>query len=98
MNLQVWPGAQSELSSHGVPAIALGAMVLFYLLAVRAYRALGEVLRSAIDIFRFELIKKLHLKKPVDSDDEKATWEKLSRHMMLMGTDQIVFKHNSDEL
>ncbi len=81
-----------------VPAIALGAMVLFYLLAVRAYRALGEVLRSAIDIFRFELMEKLHLKKPKNSEDEKAIWEKLSDHMKLMGTDQIEYNHNGDEL
>ena len=79
-----------------VPAVALGAMVLFYLLAVRAYRALGEVLRSAIDIFRFELMDKLHQKKPAGSDEEKIIWSKLSAHMMLMATEPLKYKHEDD--
>ena len=77
-----------------VPAAALGTMVLFYLLAVRAYRALGEVLRSAIDIFRFDLMDKLHLEKPADSVTEKTTWRILCDHMMLMETEVLKYRHD----
>ena len=77
-----------------VPAVALGAMVLFYLLAVRAYRALGEVLRSAIDIFRFELMDKLHLEKPADSNIEKKTWHNLCDHMMLTATKVLEYRQD----
>ena len=75
-----------------VPAVAFGLMMLFYLLAVRAYRALGEVLRSAIDIFRFELMDKLLLEIPGGSDEEKALWKNLSNHMMLMATAPLKYR------
>ncbi len=72
---------------------AIVATALFYLVAFRAYRAFGEVLRSAVDLFRFQLLEALHLKLPPRVEDERALWQELSRQALLTGSENLEFQH-----
>jgi hypothetical protein len=51
---------------------------LFYRLAVANYQAFGEALRSAVDLFRFDLLKALHLDLPGDEAAERNLWSTLA--------------------
>lgn len=66
----VWPAL---LSIAGVA----GAIV-FYLAAVEAARSFGNNLRSSFDLFRFDLLKALHLKLPENIETERKDWETLN--------------------
>lgn len=57
------------------PLLAL----LWYRLAARAYGVFSDILRSAVDLYRFDLLKSLHLPLPQGLGDEKELWEQLNR-------------------
>ncbi len=64
---------------------AVAALVLGGLLAVVAYRgavaqarSYGQQIRTAIDLYRFELLKALHLRLPSTPQEERALWERLA--------------------
>lgn len=52
---------------------------MFYLSAVESYVALGEVVRTAVDLYRFDLLDALHVVKPQGLRDERALWDSLQR-------------------
>jgi hypothetical protein len=52
-------------------------MDLFYTISLQNYRAFVEVVRSAIDLHRFELLKALHIALPANSNEEKNLWAKI---------------------
>lgn len=78
------------------PALTMAATAMFYLLALRAYRAFGEVLRSAIDLFRFDLLDELHLPRPINSEVEKEAWSRLSDRMLLRSNEQVDYRHGEE--
>jgi hypothetical protein len=51
----------------------------FYRLAIVAALQLGDMLRASCDLFRLDLIHALGFIRPLNSEEERATWEKLSR-------------------
>ncbi|HEX3549441.1 MAG TPA: hypothetical protein VHT53_03660, partial [Candidatus Elarobacter sp.] len=55
------------------PAVA----VLFYSLAVANYLSYGEIVRAAVDLNRFGLLKELHVELPDGIRQERATWAAL---------------------
>ncbi len=69
------------------------SVLVFYLVAVKTYRAFAEALRSAIDLFRFDLLAALHLTLPLTHEDEKALWELLGRHAVEPGVDLGRYEH-----
>lgn len=60
---------------------SLGPMVtvVCYRAAVENYVAFGEIVRTGIDLYRFELLEALHLPWPRSLRDERALWEALGR-------------------
>jgi hypothetical protein len=79
----VWTIVLGIVSYHYrvFPAVALGGPVLAYVwyrVAVEHYRAFADVLRTAVDLFRFDLLKELRLAVPADVVDEWALWESLT--------------------
>lgn len=70
-NLRLWP--LLLLSAFGT------AMTwLFHLLVVESQKGLGEVAQAAVDRFRFELLKSLHIDLPKTLDDERKIWSTLA--------------------
>lgn len=79
----VWTVVLGSVSYHHrvFLAVALGGPVLAYVwyrVAVEHYRAFADVLRTAVDLFRFDLLKELRLAVPADVVDEWALWESLT--------------------
>lgn len=79
----VWTVILGSVSYHHrvFLAVALGGPVLVYVwyrVAVEHYRALADVLRTTVDLFRFDLLKELRLAVPADVVDEWALWESLT--------------------
>lgn len=64
------------------------ATMIAYQVAVQNYRSFSEVVRSAIDLNRFELLKLLHIDLPAHADAEKELWKKLGE-----GEENITYKH-----
>lgn len=54
------------------------AAYVFYALAVRVARQFGDLVRSAFDLFRLDLIQALGCVRPVDIEAERALWKQLS--------------------
>jgi hypothetical protein len=68
--------------------------LLFYWIAVRSYRTFGEVLRSAVDLFRFSLLKSLHVSLPETSYEERTLWQGLTS-LTAGETDQVIrYRHD----
>jgi hypothetical protein len=64
---------------------AVGALVLGWLLVVVAYRgavaqarSYGQQIRTAIDLYRFELLKALRCPVPATPQEERALWARLA--------------------
>jgi hypothetical protein len=72
----------------GAPATAL-----FYWVAVRNYRTFGETLRSAVDLYRFDLLRALHLPLPTYSKAEERLWKMLTSQAELQGDSPLTYKH-----
>ncbi|HEY0406789.1 MAG TPA: hypothetical protein VGC89_13745 [Pyrinomonadaceae bacterium] len=64
-----------------VPAVTLLLAWLSYRAAIAAARAYGLGLQTAFDLYRFELLKALHLALPVDRTTEKKSNRELSDFM-----------------
>jgi hypothetical protein len=60
---------------------ASGAVMagVWYKIATRNYLAFADILRTSIDLFRFELLTSLHSQLPISSDDERLIWTNLNR-------------------
>jgi len=53
--------------------------ILFSRASLLSVSEFGYMIRSAFDLFRFDLLKQLHLELPNDSDEEVELWNKISR-------------------
>ncbi len=63
-------------------AVALGGPLLtywWYLAATEQYRAFGDILKTSLDMFRFDLLKDLRVSLPADVDQERRTWDSLNK-------------------
>ena len=70
-------------SSSSVAYLLTGVVTLimawfFYTASLLNVNKYGNLIRSSYDLFRFNLLEKLHLKLPVDIDDEKPLWKRVS--------------------
>lgn len=52
---------------------------LFYQLAVENYLVFSDIVKSAVDLFRFQLLKSLHLPLPTGIREEQALWALLQK-------------------
>src|SRR5262249_28614214 len=63
-------------------AVSLGGPLIarvWYLVAVEQYRAFADLLRTSVDLFRFDLLKDLRLALPADLLDERYLWDELNQ-------------------
>jgi hypothetical protein len=61
-----------------VGVIGAGLAALWYEIGKQNYLAFADILRTSIDMFRFDLLKGLHVKLPSSSDHERTTWTQLN--------------------
>jgi hypothetical protein len=74
----------------GGPAVAR----VSYELALQNYRSFADLLRSSLDLFRFELLSELKLSRPLDNQAEEQLWDKLT-HRMTYG-ERVLLSYKSD--
>jgi hypothetical protein len=67
---------------------------VFYWMSVRSYRAFAELLRSAVDLFRFDLLQVLHVPLPANSDEETRLWKDLTRQARANPVDTLWYRHD----
>ncbi len=63
-------------------AVSLGgpaAAYFFYLLGVKNYQSFAELVKIAVDLYRFQLLDRLHVARPKTARDERVTWDTLQR-------------------
>ncbi len=71
------------LGTHGPWPVTLGAALgpalawVWYRAAVVRYQTFADLLRSAVDLFRFNLLERLHLPRPDGLVAERDLWESL---------------------
>jgi hypothetical protein len=61
-----------------VGVIGAGLAALWYEIAKQNYLAFADILRTSVDMFRFDLLKELHVKLPSSSDHERTIWKQLN--------------------
>lgn len=77
-----WPIAALGLSWQAFLAAATAGPALtgfWYLLARRSYRNLAIRMKSAIDLYRFDLLAALHVPLPEGLRSERDTWDRLNK-------------------
>lgn len=63
----------------------LGLSFFFYNASLPAARQYNNLVRSAFDLFRFDLLASLHVELPNDNSDEFALWTELSDFIAVSG-------------
>jgi len=71
-------GRTSWLAFVLVGVIGAGLAYLWYAIAKQNYLAFADILRTSIDLFRFDLLEGLHVRLPSSSDHERKTWGQLN--------------------
>lgn len=70
--------AFSEPSRWGFFLVAIGGPLISYIwyrAAAEQYRSFADVAMTTLDVFRFDLLRELHLRLPADVEDERFMWE-----------------------
>lgn len=98
ISLVFWFGYQVvEGTSPGVFLLLAGggpfALLALYRLCLENYRAFADVLRSAVDLFRFDLLRALHLPLPADGEQERRLWLMINRQMAYGEAQSLTFDH-----
>jgi hypothetical protein len=52
---------------------------VWYRIALQNYRAFSDLLRAAIDLYRLDLLKTLHVALPANAEQERVLWKTLER-------------------
>lgn len=76
-------------------AVILGPALtrLWYNLACQSYVALADILRSSVDLFRFDLLKELHVPLPYGTAEEKQVWHNLNQWIGYDQGQPFTYKH-----
>lgn len=80
--------------------VAIGGGVaceLLYRTAVASYAAFGELLRSSIDLFRFDLLKALHLPLPAGRHEEEGLWLRLRKQTEFGEAADLRYDHQAGQ-
>jgi hypothetical protein len=77
------------LTGVGLPAAAL----LFYRATITNLRVYGEAVTATVQLFRFDVLKALHLPLPPDSDAERRLWHAVTLSDQLLGEEKVTYVH-----
>jgi hypothetical protein len=79
-----------------VSVICLPAVPIFYRIVLQAYITYAEIVRAAVDLYRFDMLKALHIPLPKDLTAEKETWNQLAS-LAATGGAKLTYKHGDAE-
>jgi hypothetical protein len=66
-----------------VAGAAIVATIITRQLVLLNYQSFAETVRTTVELFRFELLKSMHVPLPLDSDAEKQTWIWLAQSLQV---------------
>jgi hypothetical protein len=66
-----------------------------YRLVVASYRSFTDLLRASVDLYRFEVLKGLHLPLPEGPSSERRTWETVALHNAYGQELTLPYKHEA---
>ncbi|NIR39478.1 MAG: hypothetical protein GWN02_07820, partial [Gemmatimonadetes bacterium] len=69
-------------------------LAALYKLCTESYRAFADLLRSAVDLFRFQLLGELRLPLPADGAQERRLWTMVNRQMAFGETQNLPYVHD----
>jgi len=78
--------------------VAIGGPLLcrgVYFLALNSYRGLAEVMRSVVDLYRFKVLKNLHIRLPTDLKSERELWDRLDGFIGYGDEISLAFEHSA---
>jgi len=79
--IYVWLRPSGSFSSIAYLLTGISSLMIawfFYTASLLNVTKYGNLIRSSYDLFRFNLLEKLHLKVPADIDEEKLMWRKVT--------------------
>lgn len=79
-----------------ITGICLPAVPIFYRIVLQAYITYAEIVRAALDLYRFDVLKALHIPFPKDLAAEQETWRKLARLAAGSGV-ELIYQHGDAE-
>lgn len=89
--LWVYPDSrQSEFRVVGIGGALVTAA--FYWLACQIYGVFADVMRSSVDLFRFNILQSLRIPQPYGSEEERALWVRLGNWIGYGDQEQFPFK------
>jgi hypothetical protein len=65
-----------------------------YRVACESYRVFAEVMKSSVDLFRFQVLKDLHVQLPVDSEAENDLWFRLGGAIGFASKQDFKYRHD----
>jgi hypothetical protein len=68
-------------------------VALFCLVVQESEHRLGELVRAAADLYRFDLLRALHLALPTSFSTERKLWERIQQANSSRGATDIDYKH-----
>ena len=89
-----WMLAQGALLEFGIAGAAGLLSLWLYSLACNSYAVFADVMRSAVDLFRFKLLDDLHLGLPSRPEEESFLWERLGNITGYARKEIIQYKHS----
>jgi hypothetical protein len=72
----------------GGPALSIA----WYRIALQNYRAFADICRTSVDLYRFQLLDLLHVKRPQGSRQERKIWTEVNR-VIGYGEEQLILYH-----
>jgi hypothetical protein len=80
----------------GLVVALLGPLftIAFYQTAVVSQRGMLSVTRALIDLFRFDVLKELHLPLPGDDETERQTWEAMVGRAQHTSAAHMTYEHS----
>jgi hypothetical protein len=78
------------------PIIAVAGPLLtwiWYRIALRNYRAFSDLLRSAVDLYRLQLLNQLHIPLPANASQECILWEGLEQRTAYGDDTNFLLEH-----
>lgn len=67
--------------------------IVWYDVACQGYRVFADLIRSSVDLYRFELIESLHLAAPYGSEEERELWLRIGNATGFSSDAAFVYKH-----
>ena len=80
----------------GVPILGLLMAILLYSGATRHAQDYGTLIRTAVDLYRFDLLEQLHQELPTNPSQEKALWISLTKWLYDFNEQDIKYVHKEE--